>query len=84
MCSSTIIVIAGVALELSAAVISRCANAAFGDFQCNNAMALSKALKTVEGYAGAVSPKDIADRICYALPKNPIVSETSSAVSCVP
>jgi len=33
-------------------VISRCGNAAFGDFQCNNAMGLSKALKGLEGYQG--------------------------------
>ena len=38
--------------ELQAAVISRCANPQFGDFQCNNAMSLSKALKTLPGYTG--------------------------------
>lgn len=43
-----------VAMQLSDAVITRCANPAFGDFQCNNAMALSKGLKglVAEGYAG--------------------------------
>lgn len=38
--------------ECAVAVVSRCANANFGDFQCNNALALSKALKGVEGYTG--------------------------------
>lgn len=37
---------------LCAAVITRCGNPAFGDFQCNNAMALSKALKGLQGYSG--------------------------------
>lgn len=37
----------------SDAKIIRCANAAFGDYQCNNAMALAKALKTSPcGYSG--------------------------------
>jgi hypothetical protein len=39
--------------KLAAAVITRCGNPAFGDFQCNNAMALSKALKGLAGYSGA-------------------------------
>jgi hypothetical protein len=44
---------AGSELEtLCAAVITRCGNPAFGDFQCNNAMALSKALKGLQGYSG--------------------------------
>jgi len=38
-------------------VITRCSNSAFGDFQCNNAMALSKALKGLDGYVGE-SPSD--------------------------
>lgn len=38
--------------KLRAAVITRCGNPAHGDFQCNNAMALSKALKGLAGYAG--------------------------------
>jgi arginyl-tRNA synthetase len=71
----------GVALGLDAAVITRCGNPAFGDFQCNNAMSLSKHLKTLEGFTGSVSPKDIADRISFALPINPITSGTSSVVS---
>ena len=33
-------------------VIVRCANPAFGDFQCNNAMSISKALKGLTGYSG--------------------------------
>jgi arginyl-tRNA synthetase len=38
--------------KLATAVITRCGNPAFGDFQCNNAMALSKALKGLAGYTG--------------------------------
>ncbi len=38
--------------KLGAAVITRCGNPAFGDFQCNNAMSLSKALKSLSDYAG--------------------------------
>jgi hypothetical protein len=34
------------------AIISRCVNAAFGDYQCNNAMSLCKALKSIAGYTG--------------------------------
>eukprot|EP01038_Epipyxis_sp_PR26KG_P012154 gene12154-16274_t len=60
------------------AVISRCSNEAFGDFQCNNAMSLSKVLKGLPNYKGAVSPKDIADRICAAIPINPVIISTSS------
>ena len=38
---------------LQHAVITRCANANFGDFQCNSAMALAKALKvSCPGYSG--------------------------------
>jgi len=38
--------------ESAVAVITRCANVTFGDFQCNNAMALSKILKVLPGYKG--------------------------------
>ena len=34
------------------AILTRCANAKFGDFQCNNAMALGKMLRSVPGYSG--------------------------------
>ena len=38
---------------LQHAVITRCANASFGDFQCNSAMGLAKALKvSCPGYTG--------------------------------
>jgi hypothetical protein len=43
-------------LSLESASVVRCANAAFGDFQCNNALALSKALKTLQGYVGMNFP----------------------------
>lgn len=32
--------------------LARCGNAAHGDFQCNNAMGLSKAFKLLDGYTG--------------------------------
>jgi arginyl-tRNA synthetase len=34
------------------AVISRCSNASFGDYQCNSAMGIAKYLKSVIGYTG--------------------------------
>jgi len=39
-------------LKINEGNIARCANVAFGDFQCNNAMALSKALKGLAGFTG--------------------------------
>lgn len=41
-----------VKLEQDGAIITRCGNAAHGDFQCNNAMGLHKALKQA-GFEGA-------------------------------
>ena len=35
------------------AVITRCANPTFGDFQCNNAMGLAKVLKSIENFSGS-------------------------------
>jgi hypothetical protein len=51
---------------LCAAVITRCGNPAFGDFQCNNAMALSKALKGLQGYSGrrCASVRDVCCEFC--------------------
>lgn len=44
----------GLGLEagLLTANLIRCNNPAFGDFQCNNAMALSKAVKAIADYNG--------------------------------
>lgn len=39
-------------LNLEESIITRCNNPQHGDFQCNNAMALSKAFKGLEGYQG--------------------------------
>ena len=50
--------------KLAAAVITRCGNPAFGDFQCNNAMALSKALKGLAGYSGACAAES-AVVLCF-------------------
>ena len=41
-----------VELGLADAIVTRCTNEKFGDYQCNNAMALSKSLKGREGYTG--------------------------------
>mmetsp|Transcript_7554 Transcript_7554/g.12697 ORF Transcript_7554/g.12697 Transcript_7554/m.12697 type:complete len:793 (+) Transcript_7554:89-2467(+) len=59
------------------AVITRCGNAKFGDFQCNNAMKLSKLLKSNAEYTGSSAPKDIANAIVASLPVNSVVSEAS-------
>jgi arginyl-tRNA synthetase len=66
-------------LDFASAHIVRCGNAAHGDFQCNNAMSLSKELKSVPGYTGCTAPRDVAARIIAALPDQPIVSATSAA-----
>lgn len=41
-----------VGLELSNAIVTRCTNPKFGDYQCNNAMSLCKALKADSSYSG--------------------------------
>ena len=38
--------------QLDQADVARCNNANRGDFQCNNALALGKALKRIDGYTG--------------------------------
>jgi len=38
--------------QLDQAAIARCNNPNHGDFQCNNALALGKAFKQIEGYTG--------------------------------
>jgi arginyl-tRNA synthetase len=67
--------------SLFEAAIMRCGNAAHGDFQCNNALGLAKALKTAPGYAGPKSPKDIADAIIKQVPANNLIESCSAAVS---
>lgn len=44
-------------LGLNKAVIARCANAKNGDFQCNNAMSLAKAIKTEKDKLGHYAGK---------------------------
>jgi hypothetical protein len=74
------------------AVIARSAaptgknNVSFGDFQCNSAMSISKALKTELASAGAVCgpinlpPKVVGEHICAALPHcETLVGATSVA-----
>lgn len=45
------------ALGLNKSVIARCANAKNGDFQCNNAMSLAKAIKTEKDKLGHYAGK---------------------------
>jgi arginyl-tRNA synthetase len=59
------------------AVITRCGNPKFGDFQCNNAMKLSKLLKSSTEFSGSTAPKDLANAIVNSLPVNSLVSEAS-------
>lgn len=40
------------ALGIAEAVVTKCTNEKFGDYQCNNAMALGKALKGMADYSG--------------------------------
>jgi arginyl-tRNA synthetase len=47
------------ALGLNKSVIARCANAKNGDFQCNNAMSLAKAIKTEKDTMGHYAGKSI-------------------------
>lgn len=61
----------------SEAVITRCGNPKFGDFQCNNAMKLSKLLKSSANNYGSTSPKDLANAIVNSLPANTLISEAS-------
>ncbi|KXZ44683.1 hypothetical protein GPECTOR_63g12 [Gonium pectorale] len=58
-------------------VVAACNNAKNGDYQCNNAMALFGKLKGTEGAPKA--PRDVANAILGALPKNDLVAETSLA-----
>jgi arginyl-tRNA synthetase len=69
----------GAELGFSEAIMARCGNAAFGDFQCNNAMGIAKTLKGLKKYKGPLSPKDIAERIMTAIPSNPLVESTTAA-----
>ena len=63
--------------DLSEAVITRCGNPKFGDFQCNNALRLSKVLKSCNGFTGATSPRDIASAIVHSIPANIVISEAN-------
>jgi hypothetical protein len=46
--------------EMGMGNLSRCGNANFGDFQCNNSLAMAKYFKTLSGYTG----KEDSDYIC--------------------
>jgi len=59
------------------AIVEQCGNPQFGDYQCNNAMAMFGKMKGKEGAPKA--PRDLASSVLAALPANSIVSETSLA-----
>lgn len=66
--------------DIEQASVVRCANAQFGDFQCNNSMSISKAAKTSLAYKGpGVSPKEVADIICKNIPSNSLIECVSTA-----
>lgn len=70
---------------LRVAIITKCNNVKFGDYQCNNAMALSKLFKldTENKYQTAgtsISPKDIALKILEHVPANNLIESASAAV----
>jgi arginyl-tRNA synthetase len=66
----------GVASDISA-VVAACNQPKFGDYQCNNAMALFGRLKGTDG--APKNPRAVADAIVAALPETSMVSETSLA-----
>lgn len=70
---------AGVKIPLSHPSISRCSNNLYGDYQCNNAMGISKALKIAGYKEGSLVPKDIAARIITAIPENPIIENLTTS-----
>ncbi len=58
-------------------VLAPCAQAKFGDYQCNNAMALFGKLKGQPGAPKA--PRDVANALVAAVPANELIAETSLA-----
>lgn len=59
------------------AAVATCNQPKFGDYQCNNAMALFGRLKGQEG--APKNPRAVAEAILAALPPSPLISETSLA-----
>ena len=62
------------------AIINRCSNPSFGDYQCNNAMALAKALKGNADYKGATTPRDVATNIVAHLAPNNLIQSAAAQV----
>ncbi|CAM9141535.1 unnamed protein product [Ectocarpus fasciculatus] len=60
------------------AIINRCTNPSFGDYQCNNAMALAKALKGNADYKGATTPRDVASNIVAHLAPNNLIQSAAA------
>jgi arginyl-tRNA synthetase len=59
------------------AAVAPCNQPKFGDYQCNNAMALFGKMKGKEG--APKNPRAVAEAILAALPSTPMISETSLA-----
>ncbi len=58
-------------------IMAPCGQVKFGDYQCNNAMALHGKLKGTEGAPKA--PRDVANAIVAAIPPNDMIENTSLA-----
>lgn len=66
------------------AAVAQCNNPKFGDYQCNNAMALFGKLKGKQG--APKNPRGVAESILANVPENDIISELryeSSRRECV-
>jgi len=61
----------------TSAVVAPCDQPKFGDYQCNNAMALFGKMKGQEG--APKNPRAVAEAILAALPASPLIKETSLA-----
>eukprot|EP01035_Chromulina_nebulosa_P018599 gene18599-24327_t len=59
-----------------AAVIARCANPNFGDYQCNNAMAIAKIMKSK---SSTLAPKQIGSLISTNVPSNKLIDSINTA-----
>ena len=60
----------GLESSLTQAIITKCTNTTFGDYQCNNAMSLSKYFKSSKHISTLSNPKDIGNKIIQHLPSS--------------
>ena len=68
-------------ITLEKAIITRCRNPAFGDFQCMNAIGIANCIKKIDGYVGVKAPKDVATAIVNRIPTNTLITAVTVAVS---